>query len=92
MSPSSPQWHVLLAGVLWLLAAFFLETGLVRLGMILGGLFLAAGAVVRLAGGALAVYEATSWMVYVSAVVILVGAVRRRRQDAAGATTEPGAP
>ena len=76
MSPSSANWLVLLGGMLMLIPAW-LQTGLVRVGIILGALGMAIGAAVRLAGGSLPTY----WLVYLAAVLVVVGIVRQRRMS-----------
>lgn len=74
MSPSSANWLVLLGGILMLIPAL-LQTGLVRAGIFIGALGIALGAAVRLAGGSLPTY----WLVYLAAVIVVVGIVRQRR-------------
>lgn len=78
MSPSSADWHVLLSGILLLIPASF-QTGLVRVGITIGALGIALGAVVRLTGGSFELRYAMTGLVYLSSAVIVVGIVRQRR-------------
>ena len=78
MSPTAAaNWQVLVGGVLFLLTSAYWLRGLVRVGTVLGALALITGAVVRLANGPLALYEGMTWVLYASAVLTLVSAVRR---------------
>ena len=62
-----------------MLIAAWHQTGLVRVGIILGALGFALGAAVRLAGGSLELRYAMAGLLYLGSILVIAGIVRQRR-------------
>ena len=82
MSPFLSNALVAAAALVFTVGAWMYFEGLVRIGAVIGGLATIFGALVRMRGGALAIYEATTWVMWLGAVVVVVGLCRQwmRRQ------------
>jgi hypothetical protein len=82
MSPFLSNALVAVAALVFTVGAWMYFTGLVRIGAVVSGLAMFLGALVRMRGGSPTVYEATTWVMWLGVVVVVVGLGRQwmRRQ------------
>ena len=77
MSPFLSNGLVAVGALVFTVGAWLYFVGLVRLGAVIGGIAMVLGALVRMRGGSLAAYEATTWLTWLGVVVLVVGLCRQ---------------